>query len=281
MTVSTEAALAGSPSAQAETTSKRTLQSFAWDEVARTMPDFSGAPSTLYYRDCEIELFRRHAGDLRGRKFLKLDLWNEAINTRILKWVSEQGADVYGMDISEVVSRRAQRNAQNESSDMELIRADIRELPYLDNSFDVVYTMGTIEHIDEYRHAIEEIRRVLKPGGRAIIGVPFKYDIFLRPLLVAVLEAFGKYPYAPEKSFTPSELRKDVSDAGLTVRDRTGILIVPGILRMADVYFHIHRIPLCWLTGALVSPFAWLEKKWRWPGLFGYLLTVVADKPGR
>ncbi len=281
MTVSTEAGLTLSPSAAKEKTSPRKLQSFAWDEIARTMPDFSGAPSTLYYRECEIELFRRHAGELRGRKFLKLDLWNEAINTRILKWVSEQGAEVYGMDISHVVSRRAKNNAQADGSSMELIRADIRELPYVDNSFDVVYTMGTIEHIDEYRHAIEEIHRVLKPGGRAIIGVPFKYDIFLRPLLVAVLEAIDKYPYAPEKSFTPSELKKDVSDSGLTVRDRTGILIVPGILRMADVFFHIHRIPLCWLTGALVKPFAWLEKKWRWPGNFGYLLTVVADKPVR
>lgn len=281
MTVSTEAALSLSPPATAAPASKRKLQSFAWDEIARSMPDFSQAPSTLYYRDCEIELFRRHAGDLRGKRFLKLDLWNEAINTRILKWVAEQGAEVFGMDISHVVSRRAHQNALNEGSDMDLVRADIRELPYADESFDIVYTMGTIEHIDEYRHAIEEIRRVLKPGGRAIIGVPFKYDIFLRPLLVAVLEAFGKYPYAPEKSFTPAELKKDVADAGLDVKARTGILIVPGILRMADVYFHIHRIPLLWLTSALVRPFAWLEKRWEWPGNFGYLLTVVADRPRR
>ena len=281
MTVSTEAALSLSPPATAAPASKRKLQSFAWDEIARSMPDFSQAPSTLYYRDCEIELFRRHAGDLRGKRFLKLDLWNEAINTRILKWVAEQGAEVFGMDISHVVSRRAHQNALNEGSDMDLVRADIRELPYADESCDIVYTMGTIEHIDEYRHAIEEIRRVLKPGGRAIIGVPFKYDIFLRPLLVAVLEAFGKYPYAPEKSFTPAELKKDVADAGLDVKARTGILIVPGILRMADVYFHIHRIPLLWLTSALVRPFAWLEKRWEWPGNFGYLLTVVADRPRR
>lgn len=281
MTYSTEASLPGSTSASKEAGSTRTLQSFAWDEIARTMPDFSGAPSTLYYRECEIELFRRHAGELRGKKFLKLDLWNEAINTRILKWVSDQGAEVYGMDISHVVSRRAYDNAAADGSDKEFVRADIRELPYAENSFDLVYTMGTIEHIDEYRHAIEEIRRVLKPGGRAIIGVPFKYDIFLRPLLVAVLEAFGKYPYAPEKSFSPAELKKDVSDAGLTVRHRTGILIVPGILRMADVFFHIHKIPLTWMTGFMVRPFAWLEKKWRWPGNLGYLLTVVADKPNR
>lgn len=279
MTFSTEAALTLSRPASEEETSTRTLQSFAWDEIARTMPDFSDAPSTLYYRECEIELFKRHAGDLRGRKFLKLDLWNEAINTRILRWVSDQGANVHGMDISHVVSRRAHRNARLDGSAMKLVRADIRELPYADDSFDIVYTMGTIEHIDEYRHAIEEIQRVLRPGGRTIIGVPFKYDIFMRPLLVAALEKFGKYPYAPEKSFTPSELKKDVSDAGLTVCDRTGILIMPGILRMADVFFHIHRIPLCWLTGALVRPFAWLEKKWKWPGNFGYLLTVVADKP--
>lgn len=257
---------------------QRRRQSLNWDGIARGMRDFSAAPTTLYYRQCEIALFQRAVGDLRGKRVLKLDLWNEAINTRILNWVAASGAKTFGLDLSHIVARRASENARREGAPLNLVRADIRDVPFADDSFDVVYTMGTIEHIDEYAQAIREIHRVLKPGGTAIIGVPNKWDIFLRPLLVAVLEAMDKYPYAPEKSFSERELREVVEAAGLKVRRRTGILTIPGVLRMADLFFHTRRIPLTWLTGAASRPFEYAETRWQWPGYFGYLLTVVAEK---
>lgn len=261
-----------------EILSLRERQRRTWDRVASSVPDFSGAPSTQYYRRCEIALFERAVGDLRGKKVLKLDLWNEAINTRILDWVRSQGAQVVGLDLSRVVAFRARKNAVRNGHSPALLRADIRELPFPEGSFDVVYTMGTIEHIDEYKDALQEIHRVLRPGGRAIIGVPHKWDLFLRPLMVTVLTAFGKYLYAPEKSFSAGELRRDVEETGLRVVERTGILTVPGFLRMADLFFFTRRIPLYRLTPLFLAPFE-LEARWRWMGRFGYLLTVVADKP--
>jgi SAM-dependent methyltransferase len=262
-----------------EVAEQRRRQSLNWDGIARGMRDFSTAPTTRYYRDCEIALLSRAVGDLRGKRVLKLDLWNEAINTRILNWIAAQGADAYGLDLSHIVASRARANADAEGVALRLLRADIRDVPFRSNSFDVVYTMGTIEHIDEYAQAVREIRRVLKPGGTAIIGVPHKWDIFLRPLLVNVLESLGKYPYAPEKSFSARELRGVVEESGLRVLRRTGILTIPGILRMADLFFHTRRIPLTWLTGAAAQPFGFAETRWQWPGYFGYLLTMVAEKP--
>lgn len=257
---------------------QRRRQSLNWDGIARGMRDFSTAPTTLYYRQCEIALLRRAVGDLRGKRVLKLDLWNEAINTRILNWVAASGAKTFGLDLSHIVARRASLNAAAEGAPLKLVRADIRDVPFAGDSFDVVYTMGTIEHIDEYSQAVREVHRVLKPGGTAIIGVPNKWDIFLRPLLVAALEAVGKYPYAPEKSFSARELRDVVEGAGLRVRQRTGILTIPGVLRMADLYFHTRRVPLTWLTGAASRPFGYAETRWEWPGYFGYLLTMIAEK---
>ena len=52
-----------------------------------------------------------------------------------------------------------------------------------DASFDAIYSMGTIEHFDATERAVAEMARVLKPGGRAIVGVPNRHDPFLRPLL--------------------------------------------------------------------------------------------------
>jgi SAM-dependent methyltransferase len=251
-----------------------------WDRIAGAVRDFHAAPSTQYYRLCEIALLRRSLGSLRGKRILKLDLWNEAFNTRILDWMREEGAEVVGLDISRVVAFRARRNARSNGHAPALLRADIRELPFADGSFDAVYTMGTIEHIDEYKDAIQEVHRVLRPGGRAVIGVPHKWNIFLRPLMVWVLDAFGHYLYAPEKSFGVGELRRDVEETGLQVVERTGILTLPGVLRMADLFFYTRGIPLYRLTPFLLGPFQFLETRWRWPGRFGYLLTVVADKPG-
>ena len=68
--------------------------------------------------------------------------------------------------------------------------------------------MGTIEHFDETERAVEEIARVLKPGGRAIIGVPNRHDPFLRPLFATVLQAIGLYGYGYEKSYSRRALKQ-------------------------------------------------------------------------
>jgi SAM-dependent methyltransferase len=50
--------------------------------------------------------------------------------------------------------------------------ADLRSLPIKSGSYDVVYASHVLEHIDRDRDAIAEIRRVLAPGGFAILPVP-------------------------------------------------------------------------------------------------------------
>ncbi len=259
---------------------QRQRQRQHWDGMALSLPDFFSAPSTQYYRSCEMALIRRELGDLAGKKVLKLDLWNEARNTRILNWIETQALQVVGLDLSYVVTRLAGRNSVSSGAPLPVLQADIRELPFSSDSFDCVYSMGTIEHMDEYEQALREVRRVLRPGGEAIIGVPHKWNVFLRPVLVKLLDLSGNYAYAPEKSFSAHELRTAIENAGLKAHRRGGILAVPGALRMLDLFLFSRGVP----GGRLLTPFfrvcSFFETRWRWPGFLGYLITMVAEKSG-
>ncbi|MEO8604865.1 MAG: methyltransferase domain-containing protein [bacterium] len=270
-------ALASAPLGQPTAAIVR-AQRARWDALANSWPDLYGARTTQHYRACEIALLSRTIGSVRHRRVLKLDLWNEAVNTRLLQWLESEGAQVYGIDLSAVTTQRAARNFAGEGRRGGFAQADIRALPFADASFDVVYTMGTIEHIAEYELALCEAARVLRPGGIAIVGVPHKWDPFLRPLVVWVLERLKRYPYSPERAFSAAELGAVVQRSGLQVEQRTGLLFLPGVVRLADLFLHVRNHPLQHLMGALARPFMRAELRWAWARRLGYLVTVVARK---
>jgi SAM-dependent methyltransferase len=55
-------------------------------------------------------------------------------------------------------------------NNLNIYEADARFLPEKDNTVDLIYTFDVLEHIPELERAFEEISRVLKPGGVAILG---------------------------------------------------------------------------------------------------------------
>lgn len=52
------------------------------------------------------------------------------------------------------------------------IKADICDLPFADNSFDIIFCNHVLEHIPDDTKAMEEIYRILKPNGWAILQIP-------------------------------------------------------------------------------------------------------------
>jgi SAM-dependent methyltransferase len=229
-------------------------------------------------------LFTEHLPPLEGLTILKTDLWDEAKNTRILAWASRHGARAFGIDISEPIVFQARAGFDRGPGARHCLRGavgDVRDLPFSDASFDAIYSMGTIEHFDETERAVEEMARVLKPGGRAIVGVPNRHDPFLRPLLARVLQALGLYAYGYETSYSRRALRAMLQRAGFTVIAETAILFIPGWLRMLDLACHSWCRPLAVVTGALVRPFVFLDRHVPAVRRHGYLLATVVMKPER
>jgi SAM-dependent methyltransferase len=248
-----------------------------WSEVGDRFPDIGGAASTRYYAENERRLFTEHFPPLAGLRLFKTDLWDEAKNTRILAWAGRRGACVCGIDISPPIV--VQAHAAFDGEPLHAAVADVRELPFEDASFDAVYSMGTIEHFRDPDRALEEMVRVLRPGGVAIVGVPNRYDPFLRPLLAATLQAVGLYSYGYEKSYSRRALREMLVRAGLTITAETAILFMPGWLRMLDLALHTWCRPAAAITAALVRPFAFLDRRFPAVRRHGYLLATVAGKP--
>ena len=244
-----------------------------WHDVGESFPDLGGAASTAYYLANEQRLIEEHLAPLAGRKVLKTDLWDEAKNTRILEWAHRHGARVFGIDISAPIARQAREAFPH--GGLGAVVADARALPFRDGALDGIYSMGTIEHFAESDAAVREMHRVLAPGGRAIVGVPNRWDPFLRPAMVVVLSAFGLYSYGYERSFSRRALRQMLEEAGFRVSAETAILFVPGWLRILDLACSTWCPPLARITALALRPFVALDRDVPAVRRHGYLLASV------
>jgi len=84
--------------------------------------------------------------------------------------MAEHAKKVYGVDVDQSSVDYASRNYKHANIEYRIGSAE--EIPLDDNSVDVVVTFETLEHIQNYEKFIQEIKRVTKPDGFAIISTP-------------------------------------------------------------------------------------------------------------
>lgn len=120
-----------------------------------------------WYLDTEPYLRRLLAPELlAGRRVLEVGCGQGMIlfNTAAI------AASAVGMDISEGSLRSAAGiRAQLGATNVDLLRGDAERLPFPDGAFDVVLCIGVLHHTPGTAAGIEEIRRILRPGGRAVV----------------------------------------------------------------------------------------------------------------
>jgi SAM-dependent methyltransferase len=86
---------------------------------------------------------------------------------RYLRLVGSHGARVIGVDLSSAVEKAAALCA--ELSDVQVVQADLLDLPISDASFDLVYSIGVLHHTPDPRAAFAQVARKVKPGGRLAV----------------------------------------------------------------------------------------------------------------
>lgn len=57
------------------------------------------------------------------------------------------------------------------------VKMDIHEIPFEENTFDVIFCNHVLEHVESDIKALEEMRRVLKSGGWAILQIPLFHPL--------------------------------------------------------------------------------------------------------
>ena len=80
---------------------------------------------------------------------------------KILPLTTITGIDLY---------KKAIDHAKRKASKIRFIHGDVHNLPFNNNSFEIVTAVETLEHLDNPNKALAEIYRVLKPNGYLIIG---------------------------------------------------------------------------------------------------------------
>ncbi len=105
--------------------------------------------------------------DLNGKKLLEI---GSGLGVNHIVWTKKYGIDGYGIEPSEpgfesshdISKRLIERNQLDPSK---IIDSCGENLPFLDDTFDIVYSTNVLEHTTEPKMVLREALRVLKPNG--------------------------------------------------------------------------------------------------------------------
>jgi SAM-dependent methyltransferase len=114
----------------------------------------------------EHRLILELAGTVSGRSVLDVGCGDGGLAIELFKL----GADVAGIDASGDMIAAARARAANRGADIAFQVAAAERLPFPSECFDIVTAITVLCFIEDAVPVLREIRRVLRPGGRLVIG---------------------------------------------------------------------------------------------------------------
>jgi SAM-dependent methyltransferase len=157
-------------------------------------PDHEDASSPWY------QLVREYLGDVAGLCILEVACGRGGF----LRQLARAGAHVTGCDFSSAALKAARTKLflPNRPPLAVLVQGDAQSLPFADNSFDVVVSCETVEHLPRVQEAISEMHRVTRPGGRLFLTTPNYFNF------MGLYEIYAHYRHPLRKDDQPFDRRQ-------------------------------------------------------------------------
>lgn len=157
------------------------------------------------------------------------------------------GLDAFGADPAET------------GSVVSLAVTDALTLPFANHTFDTIICSEVLEHIADYRTALDEINRILKPGGQLAISVPRAWPEWVCWKLST---AYHQIPGGHIRIFKDTNLRSDIEKLGLAFTRRH--------------WAHALHAPYWWLKCALWNR---QESSWLIRQYHNFLVWDIMKRP--
>jgi ubiquinone/menaquinone biosynthesis C-methylase UbiE len=187
-------------------------------------------------------------GSLDGQRVLDVGCGDGAFSLTLAR----RGAEITGLDRDPVMIAAARRRAEIEKTPAQFVQGTVASLPFPGATFDRVLAVTVLCFVDDVAPAIAEMARVLRPGGRLVIGELGRWSVWaatrrLRGWL-------GSETWTRARFRSVYALRTLANNAGLAVTDLRGAVFYPPIGWVATVCAPFDN----WLGGRMTFGAAFL-----------------------
>ncbi len=137
----------------------------------------------------------------------------------------KRGYEVVGIDISKEMLVYARENNPGSV----ILEADVEEIPLPNACFDLISSIEVLRHLPRSNKCIEEMARLLKPGGRCLVTATpfFNMNGYTLINFFANKVKIGKLARHRQAFHTSNRLRAEFFCAGLTVEEVIGVYTGP------------------------------------------------------
>ena len=139
------------------------------------------------------------------------------------------GANITGIDFVKKNIIAAKKHAKKSNTNIEYLHQDINNLK-LKKKYDAVLILEVLEHIEDWKKIIINVKKLLKPGGKIIISTinrNFFSKLFAIFIAENILNWIPKKTHTYSKLIKPEELRPFLNKNKINVIDVTGLIFNP------------------------------------------------------
>jgi ubiquinone/menaquinone biosynthesis C-methylase UbiE len=153
--------------------------------------------------------------------------------------LAEKGAKVIALDYSSTAIDKIARNAAAHGAHLCLVIAEAHNLPFANDSFDLVFHQGLLEHFANPLKLLLEQTRVIKKGRYILVDVPQTYNLYTIEKCIAMRR--GRWFTGWEREFSIRELESLLKTAGFALDGAYGWGYYPALFGWLRRTAWLHR----------------------------------------